>query len=110
MFSEKTFKPILNKSPFIFLGSPYGLKYLRSLGFKTFNFVIDESYDAEMLTYKRVKSALEQAKILCELSVNECTKKLEQLNDVCEYNYNHYLNTCWDFNISANIESLICRK
>ena len=110
MFSEKTFKPILNKSPFIFLGSPYALKYFRSLGFKTFNSVIDESYDTERLMYKRIKSALEQAKILCELNISECAKKLEQLNDVCEYNYNHFLNTCWDFNISSKIENLICKK
>ena len=30
---------------FVYLGPPHSLEYLRSLGFKTWNHVIDESYD-----------------------------------------------------------------
>ena len=30
---------------FIYLGPPHSLKYLRSIGFKTWSHVIDESYD-----------------------------------------------------------------
>ena len=31
---------------FIYLGPPHSLKYLRSLGFKTWDHIIDESYDS----------------------------------------------------------------
>jgi hypothetical protein len=43
--SEKTFKPIACMQPFIIVGSKHSLKYLRKLGYKTFDGFIDESYD-----------------------------------------------------------------
>lgn len=43
--SEKTFKPISCMQPFIIVGSKNSLKYLRKLGYKTFDGFIDESYD-----------------------------------------------------------------
>lgn len=44
-FSEKTWRPIINLQPFIYLGNPYSLKKLHTLGFKTFHPFIDETYD-----------------------------------------------------------------
>jgi hypothetical protein len=44
-FSEKIFNSMLYNHFFIYLGPPHSLKYLRSLGFKTWGHVIDESYD-----------------------------------------------------------------
>jgi hypothetical protein len=43
--SEKTFKPIACMQPFIIVGSKHTLKYLKKLGYKTFDGFIDESYD-----------------------------------------------------------------
>ena len=43
--SEKTWKPIMVGHPFIILGNKDSLKYLKSLGYKTFDKWIDESYD-----------------------------------------------------------------
>lgn len=43
--SEKTFKAIACCHPFIILGSKQSLEKLRSLGYKTFDGWIDESYD-----------------------------------------------------------------
>ena len=44
-FSEKIFNSMLYNHFFIYLGPPHSLKYLRSLGFKTWSHIIDESYD-----------------------------------------------------------------
>jgi len=44
-FSEKIFNSMLYNHFFIYLGPPQSLKYLRSLGFKTWAHIIDESYD-----------------------------------------------------------------
>lgn len=44
-FSEKIFNSMLYNHFFIYLGPPHSLKYLRSLGFKTWAHIIDESYD-----------------------------------------------------------------
>ena len=43
--TEKTAKPMLSNKPFIVLAGKHFLKNLKSLGFKTFSPVIDESYD-----------------------------------------------------------------
>lgn len=43
--SEKTWRPILNLQPFLYIGNYKALETLRNLGFKTFGSIIDESYD-----------------------------------------------------------------
>jgi hypothetical protein len=43
--TEKTFKPIAFQHPFIILGQPNVLRWLRYLGFETFDNLFDESYD-----------------------------------------------------------------
>lgn len=43
--TEKTFKPIKHCQPFIVFGAPHTLKKLRELGYRTFDNVIDNSYD-----------------------------------------------------------------
>ena len=45
-FSEKIFNSMRYNHFFIYLGPPHSLKYLRSLGFKTWDHIIDESYDS----------------------------------------------------------------
>lgn len=44
--SEKTFVPIMYMTPFVLVGGPHMLKYLRELGFETFGDFWDESYDS----------------------------------------------------------------
>jgi hypothetical protein len=43
--SEKTFKPIKHAQPFVLVAPAGSLKLLRELGYKTFDSVIDTSYD-----------------------------------------------------------------
>ena len=63
--SEKIWKPIVNFHPFIIIGNPMSLKFLKYIGYKTFN--IDESYDEIKDPYDRILAALEQVKILCSM-------------------------------------------
>jgi len=44
-FSEKIYYAMLYNHFFTYLGPTHSLKYLRSIGFKTFGHIIDESYD-----------------------------------------------------------------
>ena len=43
--TEKTYKTILYKHPFLFWGNSFMLTYLRSLGYITFGNIFDEEYD-----------------------------------------------------------------
>lgn len=45
--TEKTFKPIKHGQPFVIVGAPGTLQALKNLGYRTFDHVIDNSYDLE---------------------------------------------------------------
>ena len=102
--TEKTFKAILSKNVFLLMGNPYSLNLLKSLGFKTFSDIIDESYDKEEIFYKRFLMLFEEIKKLCSLDVASLHKKLEPLNEIVEHNYTHFLYNTWDFRLSHNLQ------
>jgi len=63
--TEKTFKPIKHGQPFVIVGTPGSLAALRSLGYRTFDHVIDNSYDLETNNTQRwikIKSAVAKIK------------------------------------------------
>jgi len=59
VFTEKTWKPIVTKTPFLAIATSGYLSYLKDLGFKTFNSLIDESYDELDNIDDRVKKVIE---------------------------------------------------
>lgn len=85
--TEKIFKPIAHKHPFIVLGRPKTLSYLKDLGYRTFNTVIDESYDEETDDVLRMMMILKEIKRLCNLSGSEFEKFLFHAKRACDYNY-----------------------
>ncbi len=86
--SEKVFKPILKRHPFVLLSRPHSLKKLRDLGYKTFSPYIDESYDDEHDDYKRLFMIVEEIKRLSNLNDNELESFLVAMREVIDYNYN----------------------
>ena len=58
--TEKTVKPIATKTPFLLLSTCGYLKYLRSLGFKTFGTLIDEKYDDQYRYQDRARLLTDQ--------------------------------------------------
>lgn len=85
--TEKTFKAILSKHPFILVTIPNSLSVLKELGYKTFSPWIDESYDIEMDDNKRMMMILKEIQRLCNLDENDLMDFLSAMNQVCEYNY-----------------------
>lgn len=105
--TEKLLKPILYKTPFLVLGCPYTLKYLKLLGFKTFDSVFDESYDKELIFYDRVEAILSNIRDISTLSLQDAIKKFKITEEICDYNYNLFLNSDWSFNLQQKIERYI---
>ena len=97
--TEKIFKPIVYKKPFMIIGNPYTLKYMKCLGFKTFDCVFDESYDEEIVFYDRVNIVMDNLRSICKLPLHDCVQKLKITEEICDYNYNHFLNTDWSLDI-----------
>ena len=86
--TEKTYKPILYKQPFIMLGPPNILKHLREIGFKTFEDVWDESYDNTFNHTERFYKILNLCKKIDQLSNEDKISLMEKCATIVEYNFN----------------------
>lgn len=86
--TEKTFKAIAMKHPFILATIPKSLEVLHKLGYKTFAPYIDESYDQEMDDNKRMLMIANEVEKLCNLSKEELNAFIEFAMPICEHNYN----------------------
>lgn len=95
--SEKTFRPILNLQPFIYIGNYKGLEELRRLGFKTFDGYIDESYDLEPDPKKRFAMITAEILRFANMSIEELHQWYYSVVDILIYNQQHFL-TFKDFN------------
>jgi hypothetical protein len=58
--TEKTFKPIKNCQPFIIFGAKGSIQQLRNMGYRTFDHVIDHSYDNIENTTERWDAACQE--------------------------------------------------
>jgi hypothetical protein len=86
--TEKTFKPIMMKTPFILFGQPFILKKLKEYGYMTFNNCWDESYDEEISHVKRANKIADVITRLTKLSDREFADLLQRAKDIVEHNYN----------------------
>lgn len=87
--SEKIFKPILGCQPFIVFGNPGIIQELNNIGFKTFNYFWDESYDYELNLSKRLEKIITILKNLAEKSDQELLEITKQMLPILEHNYQY---------------------
>lgn len=112
--TEKIFKPIVSRMPFILVGPAHNLEYLRSYGFKTFGKWWDESYDSIKDPIKRLDAIQDVLNYICSLSLNELEDMLKDMADTLEYNYNlfynqEFINNAWD-ELFVGIKSIVDPK
>jgi hypothetical protein len=86
--SEKTFKVIACRHPFMIMGNKDTLKKLRELGYKTFEGFIDESYDS-LPTHQRLRAIIESIKKLDQ--VEDKIEWFENVQDIVEHNYENLM-------------------
>jgi hypothetical protein len=89
--SEKIFKPLIGGHLFVVLAGTGYLSYLRSIGFKTFNDCIDESYDNEPDTELRIKKIVETCKNLMDADHRVIQEKIQ---DVIQHNHKLFFDDC----------------
>lgn len=83
MITEKTYKAITMKHPFILLARPHTLRLLRERGYKTFSPFIDESYDEILDDKLRLKAVADEINRLTKSDLVEFT---HQVKDIVEHN------------------------
>jgi hypothetical protein len=92
---EKTFKAIQKKHPFILMQTANNLPLLHGLGYKTFDGLIDESYDNETDDNKRMLMIVDEIERLCNLNSAELETFLTESKKIVEHNFkNLYSRMC----------------
>lgn len=85
--TEKIYKAILHKHPFIVFGVPNYLSKFKNRGYKTFDGIIDESYDTETDVNIRILKIVNEIERLCNLTQNELEEFRKKALEIVEYNF-----------------------
>jgi len=109
--TEKIFKPIVSKMPFILVGPAHNLAYLRSYGFRTFDRWIDETYDTIEDPVKRMHAIGAVLLDIGNRSLDDLQDLLCEMQEVLDYNYNlfysqEFLDSCWQ-ELTNNLKSVV---
>lgn len=88
--SEKIWKPIMVGHPFIVFGNLGTLKFLKSMGYRTFDKWISEEYDNEPDSGKRCNMITEELVKLSTKTVEELKLIRSEMNEVCDHNQKWY--------------------
>lgn len=87
MVTEKTWKTVRAKHPFILATTAHTLKAFRDLGYKTFHPYINESYDDIENDEQRLIAIMDEVTRLCNMSDTETKDWLEKVHEITDYNF-----------------------
>jgi UDPglucose 6-dehydrogenase len=100
--SEKIYKPIMMKHPFILMGRPYFLETLRSHGYKTFHPFINESYDAVENDAERMQLIFNEISRLSSMTDDQYREWMQQVKPIVEHNKRH-MQTNSDYRVTKDV-------
>lgn len=85
--TEKIYKPIFLKIPFIIISTPNYWHDMKKLGFKSFHPFINESYDTKLDNTVRMKYIVKEVRRLASLSGEELIELVENCKEKLNHNY-----------------------
>ena len=91
--TEKTFKPILAKQMFLINGGYRFNKTLKEIGYKTFDNILQESYDDIKDSQERINVLVKEIKRLSMLPPKKMHKIWLQNQDKIDHNYDNIMKT-----------------
>lgn len=103
-FTEKIVKPILARRLFLVAAGQYYLENLRELGFKTFENVIDESYDREPDQTLRISMLIEQVRYL---QTQDPVQIKAQIQSILDHNFNHMMQRDWQKDVIIQLAQVL---
>jgi len=87
--TEKIFKPIRRKHPFIVLGPCQLVKNIQRLGFKTFNEFWNEEYDDIADPIMRLNAVVKECETIATWSDEKIADFNKKVQPILEYNFEH---------------------
>ena len=88
--TEKTFKPICLRMPFVLVACAGSLEYLKRYGFKTFDSLWSEDYDHKTDKHVRIARIGQLLKELDQLSPKEKQQLYTHAQPIVEHNFDHF--------------------
>lgn len=84
--TEKTWKPLMMQHPFVTVANVGFYRDLKAAGFRTFDSLIDESFDLEPDPGRRIEHAI---RVIQDILHNGPASFLEASRAICKYNQQH---------------------
>ena len=84
--SEKLYKPIAYRHPFIVVALPKTLEYIRKCGYKTFDGIFDESYDLIEDDHERMDAVIAEILRVARWSHEEWAKVQPEIKSIVDFN------------------------
>jgi hypothetical protein len=85
--SEKTFKPFVHKKPFLIFSYTGIWKELKNLGFKSFEYMFDETYDDMSYANDRLYDVMDEFKRICGKPIGELDEIVRENIKTQDYNF-----------------------
>jgi hypothetical protein len=97
--TEKSLRPIACGKPFILVSTPGSLEYLRSYGIKTFDGLINESYDTINDPVDRMAAVIAEMKRIALLPLDQKQTLWTELYKIAKYNQERFFSPGWHSDI-----------
>lgn len=104
--TEKIFKPIRRKQPFMVVGNYKILEHFRSLGFKTFDEFWSEEYDNIPDPASRISAIVTECNKIASWSTQDILNFKKDVQPIIEYNYQHLKNLTPDVYLLPKLQEI----
>jgi hypothetical protein len=85
--TEKTYKTLMCRRPFIIFSTPHFIKDLKELGYRSFHPFIDETYDSIDDDSLRLLAIINEIKRITSLPQHHFLTLIDTCNEIVDYNY-----------------------
>lgn len=102
VFSEKIYRPLISKKPFLILSTRNYYEKLQKMGFLLYDEIFDYDFDSKNLKY-RFENIVNQCKLLLEMKYDKFYSLIEKTLHKVEYNRNVFLKYYEEYIKNENI-------
>jgi hypothetical protein len=103
--TEKILRPIACGHPFVLAAGPRSLEYLRSYGFRTFAPWIDESYDQESDSLRRLEKIINSMNKINLLDAEEFDQLLIEIRHIADFNKKHFFSDAFQQQVIEELKT-----
>lgn len=104
--TEKSYKPIKEKHPFIIVGAPGAIKGMRDAGFQTFTEFWDESYDEISDPSQRMNAIMQVIDDISKWDHDKIIDFRRRVKPILDYNFNILKNSS-PYNIAMKLSDVV---